>query len=497
MFARWLPAISVLLLASATSAVPQSGNIDTLLDAVVRVSVGKGPGRSPNIGTGFVVAVHGRRTIIVTARHLFYPNEKIGEAPYNPEPSVVFHADRQHSQKATLLPRDSEHAGISVLEVLDAGLGTLPRFQLRTQPLSRNDHVRVMGSDEDWSSPEMSIAALAYTDRTDWFTYSGTGLTPGYSGSPVVDLNGLLVGVHQGETDGGRRLGWAQRIQEVDETLVRVLGVTPDFGGLPSIPAAPPPTLPTAPATGTLSELQDGLKYVWIDSGKFIMGCSTGDSECYADEKPPHPVTITKGFWMGQTPVTQEAYRKVTGKSPSHFQGASLPVEQVSWDDALGYCKTVGLGLPTEAEWEYAARAGSAAARYGNLDEIASYADNSGRQRLDSTALWKASQSDYRNRLDKNGNATHPVGQKLPNSWGLYDMLGNVWEWVADWYDKDYYSRRVAVDPTGPDTGRQRVLRGGSWSQLYPEVVRASNRTGYGAADRDDGVGFRCAGELR
>jgi formylglycine-generating enzyme required for sulfatase activity len=194
-----------------------------------------------------------------------------------------------------------------------------------------------MGSDEDWSSPEMSIAALAYTDRTDWFTYSGTGLTPGYSGSPVVDLNGLLVGVHQGETDGGRRLGWAQRITEVDETLVRVLGVTPDFGGLPSIPSAPPPAVPTAPATGTVREWKDGLKYVWIDSGKFIMGCSPGDGECFDEEKPAHQVTITKGFWMGQTPVTQEAYRKVTGKSPSHFQGASLPVEQVSWDDALGY----------------------------------------------------------------------------------------------------------------------------------------------------------------
>jgi len=174
---------------------------------------------------------------------------------------------------------------------------------------------------------------------------------------------------------------------------------------------------------------------------------------------------------MGQTPVTQEAYRKVTGKSPSHFQGTNLPVEQVSWDDAAGYCKTVGLRLPTEAEWEYAARAGSASARYGSLDDVAWYSANSAAQ-------------------------THPVGQKLRNAWGLYDMLGNVWEWVADRYDKDYYGLRVSIDPTGPATGTQRVLRGGSW--FYgPENVRASVRVWDVAAVRNYVIGFRCAGELR
>ncbi len=198
---------------------------------------------------------------------------------------------------------------------------------------------------------------------------------------------------------------------------------------------------------------RDGLPYVFISPGTFSMGCSPGDDQCDDDEKPPHPVTITKGFWIGQTPVTQEAYLRVTGKSPSKFKGSNLPVEQVSWDDAAGYCRAVGLRLPTEAEWEYAARAGSASASYGNLDDIAWYAGNSSAR-------------------------THTVGQKLPNAWGLYDMLGNVWEWTADWYDKDYYSRRVDLDPAGPMTGTTGSCGAarGPRSRARPGVVPCQGR---------------------
>ena len=194
---------------------------------------------------------------------------------------------------------------------------------------------------------------------------------------------------------------------------------------------------------------KDGLEYVRIAPGTFIMGCSSGDSECEADEKPAHRVTLTKGFRMGVTAVTQEAYQRVMRTNPSNFKGAKLPVEQVNWTEAQNYCSTVGMRLPTEAEWEYAARAGTTGARYGELDTIAWYNQNS-------------------------GSKTHEVGQKAPNAWGLYDMLGNVWQWTGDWY-ADEYQGGNETDPKGPASGKYRTLRGGSWNN-EAQRTRASNR---------------------
>ena len=215
---------------------------------------------------------------------------------------------------------------------------------------------------------------------------------------------------------------------------------------------------------------KDGLTYIWIPPGSFMMGCSPGDTECSEREKPAHRVEITKGFWIGETPVTQDAYQRVTGSNPSHFKGPQRPVEMVSWEDAQRYCQEVGMRLPTEAEWEYAARAGSTAARYGKLDEIAWYGENSQDQ-------------------------THDVKGKQPNAWGLYDTLGNVWEWAADWLDETYYARNEVRDPTGPKDGSHRVVRGGSWD-VNSQVVRASDRNWNVPTIRDDDLGFRCVGEL-
>lgn len=211
--------------------------------------------------------------------------------------------------------------------------------------------------------------------------------------------------------------------------------------------------------------------YVYIPPGEFTMGCSPGDSDCDGDEKAPHPVRITQGFWLGQTEVTQAAYRKVTGQDPSRFKGDQRPVETVTWDQAASYCQAVGMRLPTEAEWEYAARAGSPGARYGALDDVAWYDKNSGAE-------------------------TKPVGGKVPNAWGLYDMLGNVWEWTADRYDGSYYRSSPSTDPAGPASGDARVLRGGSWIYI-PAYVRVSIRFRVEPAYRNSGIGFRCAGEFR
>lgn len=220
-------------------------------------------------------------------------------------------------------------------------------------------------------------------------------------------------------------------------------------------------------ASSVRTNPKDGLRYVWIPPGKFTMGCSPGDSECYGNERPAHQVTITKGFWLGQTEVTQAAYQRVVGTDPSHFKGANLPVEEVSWDEAQAYCRAVGSRLPTEAEWEYAARAGSGLSRYGDIDRIAWYTSNS-------------------------GGRTHEVAQKQPNAFGLYDMLGNVWEWPANW--DEAYAPGSIVDPTGPASGQYRALRGGS-GNADPGNARVSGRNRYEPGNRSNVIGLRCAGE--
>jgi formylglycine-generating enzyme required for sulfatase activity len=243
------------------------------------------------------------------------------------------------------------------------------------------------------------------------------------------------------------------------------------------------------PAPGTVRENpKDGLKYVWIPPGTFQMGCSPGDSECQNIEKPSHRVTISKGLWLGQTEVTVGAYKRfaretgrgmlpeLTFKKRALNPGWSndqMPIVNVTWDDAEAYCRWAGGRLPTEAEWEYAARAGSTEARYGALGDVAWYADN------------------Y---ADNSHRGTHEVSQKRPNAFNLYDMLGNVWEWVSDWYD--YYQASPARDPSGPGSGQFHVLRGGSWYFCGPARVRVSGRyagdTGGGGGD----VGVRCGGEV-
>ncbi len=178
--------------------------------------------------------------------------------------------------------------------------------------------------------------------------------------------------------------------------------------------------------------------------------------------------------------------------APAFPQEDDHPVINVTWDDARAYCLWAGGRLPTEAEWEYAARAGSEQTRNGPLEEIAWYADNSGRARLDGTRLFLTDQKNYWKKLAENGSRTHPVGGKRPNAWGLYDTLGNVWEWCADWYAADYYQSSPERDPQGPERGEYRLLRGGAWVS-WPRDVRVSMRYHWlRPVGRDDGVGFRC-----
>ena len=244
---------------------------------------------------------------------------------------------------------------------------------------------------------------------------------------------------------------------------------------------------------------KDGLKYVWIPPGSFRMGCSWWDFKCGYVEKPVHEVTITKGFWLGQTPVTVGAYKRfaaATGRQmPPEWNingrplnpgwgNEAMPIVDVTWNDAQSHCSWAGARLPTEAEWEYAARAGSTASRYGDLDEIAWYRDNSGRQRLGSTGD-----------INENGNTYHEVGQKRANGFGLFDMLGNVYEWGNDWYEEKYYQSSPSQDPAGPTSGDERVLRGGSWD-ADASTVRVSMRFKFPPDSFQNFIGFRCGGEV-
>ncbi len=257
---------------------------------------------------------------------------------------------------------------------------------------------------------------------------------------------------------------------------------------------------------------RDGQVYVWIPPGTFFMGCSPDDKGCqnmmpFANEKPRHLVIISKGFWMGKTEITVQAYRKYaqsTGRkgptelvlaAPERFQDKdfpnsdSHPMAYVTWQDAVKYCEWAGGRLPTEAEWEYAVRAGSNESRYDNLNEIAWYADNSGDSIINSSELGDRQ---IRNqKLKNNKNNTHPVGSKTPNDFGIYDMLGNVSEYCSDWYDEDYYQISSKLDPKGPPGFEFRVIRGGDFRER-PLGVRVSHRAYMLLDHRFNNIGFRC-----
>lgn len=220
--------------------------------------------------------------------------------------------------------------------------------------------------------------------------------------------------------------------------------------------------------------------FVWIPPGTFVMG-SPANEEGRQFIEVQHTVTLTQGFWMSDHEVTQGEYESVVGANPSYFKGdLNRPVEQVSWDDAVMYCQKLtdleriagritaqqAFRLPTEAEWEYAARAGATGARYGELDVIAWWHGNS-------------------------GDEPHAVKGKRPNSWGLYDMIGNVWEWCADWYSA--YPTGSVTDPTGPGWGSNRVSRGGGWGNTDAWVTRSATRNSFPPDLRSKAMGFRPA----
>lgn len=226
----------------------------------------------------------------------------------------------------------------------------------------------------------------------------------------------------------------------------------------------------------SLTDPIKAIEFVLIKGGCFQMGDTFGDGQ--ADEKPVHTVCVDD-YYIGKYEVNQGQWQSVMGNNPSYFKncGEKCPVEQVNWNDIQEFIKKLNAKtgkkyrLPTEAEWEYAARSGGKKEKYTGTSsdvELGKYA-------------WYSANS---------GGSTHPTGQKQPNSLGLYDMTGNVWEWCQDWYGEKNYSQSPRKNPSGPPSGTRRVLRGGAWV-FEPAGIRAATRYGLTPASRSDLYGFR------
>jgi len=223
----------------------------------------------------------------------------------------------------------------------------------------------------------------------------------------------------------------------------------------PAKPRKKPQSKPTKPDLA--------IEMVLVPAGSFTMGGNQGQD----DERPGHVVTISQPFYLGTYEVTQAQWTAVMGTNPSYFKGDNRPVEQVSWNDVQEFLRRLnamtsgGYRLPTEAEWEYACRAGTVDDSVLDLTKVAWFGDNSGDHPVQSDELWKDDEQSYGMKILANNGRTHSVGKKKPNAWGLYDMYGNVWELCQDWYAP--YPGESQTDPAGPAMGPGRVSRGGCW----------------------------------
>jgi hypothetical protein len=301
---------------------------------------------------------------VLTARHLFYS----GNESFRAKIHVTFALDPLNEYPASFYV-DFPNLDLAVLKLsVDKDwpeklktLNDLAPLKVRPADESlklREDIFLVGGKFQDWQVPKDSVSGLRdSSDRKDRFRFTGTGVHDGFSGSAILDSNDRLVAVHLGGVPSDDGYGRAQRITEALDILsdnnvpINKLDTT-----LSSAKTAPTPARPTNPVAGDLRKnTKDGLTYVWIPPGDFQMGCSPGDGECYSDEKPPHKVTISKGFWLSQTTITLRAwkkYRSATGAAALPTSDSvgranlneagnndSMPIVAVTWSEAKSYCE--------------------------------------------------------------------------------------------------------------------------------------------------------------
>ncbi len=294
-------------------------------------------------------------------------------------------------------------------------------------------------------------------------------VTP-YSGGKLMILANL-VNVESGEIENSTPPVTSDMDDSsMTEACKKIAQILLNVSGAPS---------PTSPGSGgqNLTFTVNGVTFemIKVEAGSFIMGCTNEQGgDCDSDESPYHRVTISQDYYIGKFEVTQELWEAVMGTNPSNWKAFDRPVECVSWNDAMEFCAELSrmtgrrFTLPTEAQWEYAARGGkkSTNAKYSGSSSAANVA-------------WYDGNS---------GSQTHPVGRLRANELGIYDMSGNVWEWCLDW--KGSYSSASQTDPMGPSSGSDRVLRGGSWNN-YAGYCSVSNRSYYTPDNRFNSNGFR------
>ena len=322
----------------------------------------------------------------------------------------------------------------------------------------RTNNRAVTSKREDQPKPRQEVEAAGYDVTFTCNVPSATMLIDGMANGTASGSRFLKTGSHTVKLTADGYEDYSQSITVNSKQQSFTLTMTEKKNVMPPV----------------LQNLINNM--IYVEGGTFTMGATSEQgNDAYSDEKPAHQVTLSS-FSIGRYEVTQEEWEAVMGSNPSKFKGAKLPVEKVSWDDCQAFIRKLNqltgkkFRLPTEAEWEYAARGGNKSIGYkyaggNNLGSVAWYKDNS------------------------NGK-THEVGQKQPNELGLYDMSGNVWEWCQDW--RGDYSSSSQTNPAGPSTGSDRVDRGGSWI-YYAGSCRVSRRSHCTPGIRRDDLGFRLA----
>jgi formylglycine-generating enzyme required for sulfatase activity len=369
--------------------------------------------------------------------------------------------------------------------------------RLAAAPLERDEAMGIRCA-RDVMAPPTDAGAAA-------FAPPGTPPSPGGELLVVADAPALLT--VDGHAMGELAAGVARPVRlEQGEHLVVVVSRGGEVKQEQTVALGATPVPVRFEVLPTVAAVQ--RDYVRVPAGTFRMGCVEGDAQCGSPEKPRHSVAVPRDFWMMKTEVTVGAYQALarrTGRAMppetdtnAGWRKTSDPIANVTWHDAASYCREVGGRLPTEAEWEYAARGGQAAGRYVWGDASTPLVGgrkhaNVGDERA--KASVGCPQCGWFDGYDDGHAFTAAVGSFEPNGFGLFDMAGNVSEWCADWYRERYYDESPATDPKGSEFGRWRVLRGGSWS-MNPASLRTSYRGGFPPDRTTDNYGMRCVRDV-